>query len=364
MRNFAAIAIDHHYSYEKKGGVNNKFQIKPNITKKDYDFIRILSNWNGGAINIYTPFILLVDELGNTLNATDVIGNSSLSCKFILPQASLFSTLRDMKEHEQMAVQTQSYELLSQPAVSHTKSTGTPLDHWHRVLVGLHFADKEELKRRLIMNYAEHTLCPKHEETTMEYIQRHAQRIPLQKTQKGGVINTPNVTSRKRQRELQRENEKWQVGKKPPAVTKKLSPQEKLLKDWDDVMTGVKLPDGADIDDLMNELMSLKQFGFDENEHETLKMMGEGRTGKRKRLAAPKQLGDWITIEIDAKKQLVSCNCERCNSYGKCGWVAVLEVLQFNAIPPIHCRTVDDGFGWSTHVRRAREALKKIILDV
>ena len=194
----------------------------------------------------------------------------------------------------------------------------------------------------------------------MEYIQRHGQRIPLSipKKRKAGVINTKlKVTSRKRQREDQREKEKWQV---PNDVT----PKEKLLNEWDDVMTGVQLPDGADVDDLLNELTSLEQFGFDEREHETLKMMAGGRKGKGGRLAAPKQLGDWITIEIDATKQLVTCNCERCNSFGKCAWVAVLEVLQFNSIPPSECRTVDDGFGWITHVHRAREALKKIIIDV
>ena len=63
-------------------------------------------------------------------------------------------------------------------------------------------------------------------------------------------------------------------------------------------MTGVKLPDGADVDDLLDELVSLKHFGFDENEHETLKLMRDG-----KRLAAPRQLGDWITIEIDATQK-------------------------------------------------------------
>ena len=76
----------------------------------------------------------------------------------------------------------------------------------------------------------------------------------------------------------------------------------------------------------------MKHFGFDENEHETLKMMRDG-----KRLAPPRQLGDLTTIDVDAAKKIVTCNCERCNSYGKCAWVAVLEVLQFNAIPPSHC---------------------------
>ena len=42
-------------------------------------------------------------------------------------------------------------------------------------------------------------------------------------------------------------------------------------------MTGVKLPDGADVDDLLDELVSLKQFGFDKREHETLKMMRDSK---------------------------------------------------------------------------------------
>ena len=112
--------------------------------------------------------------------------------------------------------------------ICHTKSKGTSLDHWHHVLVGLHFHDKMELKRRLITKYEEHTLLPKYGETTMEYIQRHGQHIPLssQKKQKAGVINTEiNIKSRKRQREEEREKEKWQVGENTPSVTNKVTPQ-------------------------------------------------------------------------------------------------------------------------------------------
>ena len=169
------------------------------------------------------------------------------------------------------------------------------------------------------------------------------------------------VTSRKRQREEEREKEKWQTRTVKPTSsnTGELTLHEQFLKDRDGVMTDVKLPDGAGVEDLVDELVSLKHFGFDENEHKTLKMMRD-----KKCLAAPKQLGDWITTYIDATKRIVTCNCERCNSYGKCTWVAVLEVLQFDTVRPSECQTVDDGFGWSTHVVPAKEALKKIILYV
>ena len=86
----------------------------------------------------------------------------------------------------------------------------------------------------------------------MEYIQRHGQRTPLSgpKKQKTGVIKTKmNVTSRKRRREEEREKEKWQANQNTPSVTNKVTPKEKLLNDWDNIMTGVNLPDGADVDD-------------------------------------------------------------------------------------------------------------------
>ena len=95
MRNCSVIAIDHHFSYEAEGGVNKMFHSNPNITKGDYEFIRKLSNLNGGSINIYTPFVILVNESGSTLTAIDVIGNSSSSFRFVLPQTILYCTLRD-----------------------------------------------------------------------------------------------------------------------------------------------------------------------------------------------------------------------------------------------------------------------------
>ena len=189
MRNCAAITIDHHFSCEAKGGVIKKFQNTPNITKDDYDFIRTLSNWNGGPINMYTPFIILVDRLGHTVPAAGVIENLFSSFCFILPQTIIYCTLHDMKEHGRIAAQTQAYELSSQPTICNTNSQATSLNDWHHVLLGLHCNDKLELKRRLGKKHDEHTLLPKPGETTMEYIQRHGQRIPLEKHKKGKHVS-------------------------------------------------------------------------------------------------------------------------------------------------------------------------------
>ena len=53
----------------------------------------------------------------------------------------------------------------------------------------LHYSDKVELKRRIAKKYEEHILLPKPGETTMVYIQRYGQHIPLDKYKKEGMCH-------------------------------------------------------------------------------------------------------------------------------------------------------------------------------
>ena len=78
---------------------------------------------------------------------------------------------------------------------------------------------------------------------------------------------------------------------------------------------------------------------------------------RSRRIAWPKILGDWITLEIDGEDKQITRNCSRCNSHGKCEWVAAMEVIQFGSLPPDNCRTPDEAFGWVTKVASARIAM-------
>ena len=127
MRNCAAIAIDHHFSYEAKGGVDKKYKRKPTITKDDYAFIHTLSNWHGGPINIFTPFILCLNAEGDFVSAPEVIGNDKSSYRLILPQTILYTTLRNMKEYDNIAAQSQAYELSSQPTIKSDSTTSNDI---------------------------------------------------------------------------------------------------------------------------------------------------------------------------------------------------------------------------------------------
>ena len=60
-----------------------------------------------------------------------------------------------------------------------------------------------------------------------------------------------------------------------------------------------------------------------------------------KRLKAvndPREMGDWIEVEIDAEKKRVTCNCEEYNFGAYSAEIAFFEVLQFGKPPPIHCK--------------------------
>ena len=63
------------------------------------------------------------------------------------------------------------------------------------------------------------------------------------------------------------------------------------------------------------------------------------------RVAEPRQLGDWITVTVDAAKKIVQCDCDQCNRYGLCILSATMCVLHFNQNVPNHCKQVDEGFG-------------------
>ena len=48
------------------------------------------------------------------------------------------------------------------------------------------------------------------------------------------------------------------------------------------------------------------------------------------RIGPKRQLGDWIEIDVDADRHLVTCNCEDFNADGCCFHQATFDVLQFS----------------------------------
>ena len=166
------------------------------------------------------------------------------------------------------------------------------------------------------------------------------------KDKKHGVIE-----SKKSQRRRKIEMDKW---KSTSSTLNTNTGSDELLQSWYERADDITLDDDADITDILDLMEGI----FDDQEKETLKMMHKGR-----RIAYPKQLGDWITLSIDGENNKIYCNCSRCNSHGICNWVAAMEVIQFGVIPPADCRLPDEGFGWKTKVVRATRAMKEANID-
>ena len=126
-----------------------------------------------------------------------------------------------------------------------------------------------------------------------------------------------------------------------------------LMRRYDNVMANISLDVDADLEDIFCALGKVEDDAIDLEEMTRLR---EHNT----RIADPRQLGDWITINVDANKKKISCNCEQCNRYGQCALVACMRVIQFNEPVPDHCKQVNEGFGWDVMVNRARDVMQKV----
>ena len=84
---------------------------------------------------------------------------------------------------------------------------------------------------------------------------------------------------------------------------------------------------------------------------------------QKTRISEPCQRGDWITITVDADSKRISCNCEQCNRYGMCTWVATMIMIQFDTPVAAHCKMPDEGFGWKAKVLRARKVTREVNIN-
>ena len=120
-----------------------------------------------------------------------------------------------------------------------------------------------------------------------------------------------------------------------------------MLARYDEVMADVQLDDDADLDDVFDALRNFKSTTFDIHELQQLKE-------PQHRLAETRHLGDWITMDVDAEKKTLSCDCERCCRYGVCALVACMDAIHFHSAVPDRCKEADEGLGWNLKVTRAR----------
>ena len=143
--------------------------------------------------------------------------------------------------------------------------------------------------------------------------------------------NDPDVSSRKEKISTRKESKKWQRITK--TKKQRASERKELIRQWDKNMAEVNLTKEADAEDISTAVTSFDEEILNAKRKEMLKIVQQ-----RNRVAYPRQLGDWITVDVDGPTKSIRCNCKRCNRCDKCSCVAALEVTQFNVVPPDECK--------------------------
>ena len=123
-----------------------------------------------------------------------------------------------------------------------------------------------------------------------------------------------------------------------------------MLQAWETEDVSIDIDEDSSIDDLMDILNIFHNDLFDENEIETLRQVR-----RSERVAHKRQLGDWITLKVNGVTKQVKCNCDRCNTNGKCEFAVLFEVFQFQKVPCTKHLSVAETFEWTRKVKKAIE---------
>ena len=294
---------------------------------------------------------------GNLIKASDILGKSTKSFRWVVPQTILLGTLRAMKGEVHEVLQMDSYAQLAEQSRSKVNMDERSPLYWKKLLYQLTAEEQVKLKKRLYVAYSKHTIAPLPGETSRQYLKRHGQRMPKKvKDKTQGVYRGNKRKSSKKEKEELREQDKWQGlynGSQPEVA----EDQASMLACYDEVMADVQLDDDADLDDVFDALRNFKSTTFDIHELQQLKE-------PQHRLAETRHLGDWITMNVDAEKKTLSCDCERCCRYGVCALVACMDAIHFHSAVPDRCKEANEGFQWNLKVAHARGIICDVNVEI
>lgn len=153
----------------------------------------------------------------------------------------------------------------------------------------------------------------------------------------------------KKKRSNKKKQDKAETGEQEPQIT--------LSFDNLGVGLDVDIDPDADIQHLWDVLNVFDAEKFDGAEKETLKLIR-----KEVRVCMPRELGDWITIQVNGLEKTVRCNCNRCNFDGRCRFVSGFESLQFRKVP--NNLLGGESLNWNDKVAKAIDNAHTIIEEL
>ena len=203
-------------------------------------------------------------------------------------------------------------------------------------------SEKKSLKDALVQNLMDNIPGRKGAESFRSFVQRRCQRNPVTNTSRRTVDRIKKKKARKVKTkmglsmlELQRQKDKHGAGgkrkRKNDSTHGGAASTEETFLYWTDEFNE------GDI------LAFLAKHGVIKKGEVDLHL--ESFVEASLRIGPKRQLGDWIEIDVDAQRGVVSCNCEDYNFDGTCFHQSMFEVLQLGRLPDSDLEMSNEKWG-------------------
>ena len=364
------------------------FHATPVEKAEHYTTLHALSGLHGTRQNgsvqsevAYSHCFTLDNDGGrNVRNLKSMIGKGSTQSYIVLiPKPGLlYSTAKRMLLEEGAAHYLQ-YAPFDEQELDSNKSIDfnrTDYQYWSRVVIEFGLANRLKLYK-LLEGYARtFSLEPQPIDTTRDYINRFGSRLPHENKNKnngGNKKKKKNNNNNKKKKKGKKNNNKKDnnVTITPATLEDKKRDQDEADKwgssdndcgtDEEDYIDDAILDleeslDHGDFDEVLLSLDELiHELKLDQEEEETIRMIARNEIVK-----VPGELGHWTTITVNAITKKVHCDCQTCNTYGRCKWVVLYEAIEFGTVNQGD-EFVDGGagtIGINVMVQQAVEVMK------
>lgn len=329
------------------------FAWQPVRDATDYGLARIISDHDKGNLVPEALYMICKDSAGDIIRPSDVLGHENECFKIYMPTSSrLYTTINQIWEgRNSMASSIPYYQQME--SNTHLQSSKS-MKGCNIILGHMTDEDKKMLKTSLINNLSRNTSKIHDTEDLSSYLYRRAHRNPFSKQHKSIIKQKKRLGKNTRQKKNKKDEmldvEKWglETGDAEADNVNKTKYTDKD-KQHDESVDDISETFFGDEDNEQEIYMHVVNADrINPNDEDLLQM-----TEKVTRVNCFRELGDWITLTINASGQTVTCDCEDYIFRCTCCHSASFELIHFGVLP--HKSHTGSNENW---VNKRKDALK------
>ena len=368
----------------------NDFHSTPVEKVEHYNLLNALSKLDGtrqnGTVQSDVAYLqcfqLDNDGSRHVRNLRDMIGKGSTrSYVVLIPTLRLLYNTAKKMLLEQGTAHLLQYAPIAEQELDSNKSidvNSNDYKYWSTVVIQFGRANRLKLYKFLERDALTFSHEPKPNETVWPYILRCGSRFPQEENKKNSKKNGSNNKKKTNNNNKKKKGRKKNAKKDDVNVALASLDERKRSQDETDKWGSDNDCDTDDEDNIDDAILDLEQsldlgdasfdevlhsfddfdfdFDLDQEEEETMRMMERDET-----VDVPGELGHWRTITVNAVTKKVHCDCQTCNTYGRCNWVVLYEAIEFGTVNQGDA-FVDGGagtIGINVMVQQAVEVMKR-----